>query len=185
MQKLNVALPLAAGCPDALATAGVAFEIAPDGFYASDATQAQAIINGYAGSATELAWHKADILAQLGNLCLSKYAGGFNYSGADNVQRNFQIDPQSQFNIDVQANASLGAIMNGEAWDSNSYFIASDNSHMPTPTPQAMRAFSLAARAYVAGLILHNRALKDQINAAADLATLQAIDITAGWPGNP
>lgn len=165
--------------------AATAYEISPDGLHVGDAATAQSVLSSYAGSADELAFNKSAKLVQLSTVYLTKFGAGFNYTGPDQVKRTFQIDATSQFNIDVQANASLGAIINGEAWDQSAYFIAADNSHMATPTPQAMRAFALTVRAYVQGLILNNRALKDTIGAAADMATLNAIDITAGWPANP
>jgi hypothetical protein len=55
---------------------------------------------------------------------------------------------------------------------------------MPTPTAQDMRNFALAARSYVAGLILNNRATKDAVAAASDMAAIKAIDITSGWPSD-
>lgn len=170
--------------------------ISPDGLHVGDIDAAQAFLASFVGSDTQLAHNKDVWLGNLSATYLGKFAAGFNYTGPDKILRTFQIDPTSQFNIDVQANASLGAIMaqvalvtqsgslTGEIWDANSYFIAIDNSHMPTPTPQDMRTFALAVRGYVSGLILWNRALKDQIIAAADMKTLSTIDVTAGWPAN-
>ena len=158
--------------------------ISPDGLHVADAATAQGVLGSYVGSAAQLTFNKSATIDQLAELYASKYAAGFNYTGPDSVKRTFQIDPTSQFNIDVQANASLGAILNGEVWDPNSFFIASDNSHMLTPTAQDMRTFALAARTYVSGLIIHNSALKNQINSASDMISLNSIDITAGWPTN-
>lgn len=181
----------AAGVMGGLATAlqaagvvGTVF-ISPDGIHVPDVTTAQNFLSAYTGSAAELAFSKNAKLDQLAAIYLDKFGAGFNYTGPDAVKRTFQIDPTSQFNIDVQANASLGAVLNGEAWDQTSYFIAADNSHMATPRAQDMRAFALATRAYVSGIILNNRALKDRIGAAADMATLAAIDLNSGWPANP
>lgn len=170
--------------------------VSPEGLHVGDIDAAQAFLASFVGSDTQLAHNKDVWLGNLSATYLGKFAAGFNYTGPDKILRTFQIDPTSQFNIDVQANASLGAIMaevalvtqsgslTGEIWDANSYFIAADNSHMPTPTPQDMRTFALAVHGYVSGLILWNRALKDQINAAADMKTLSTIDVTAGWPVN-
>lgn len=159
--------------------------IAPDGLHVPDTVAAQAYLSSYVGGAAELAFNRSTKLGQLAIIYGSKFVFGFNYTGPDGVKRTFQIDPTSQFNIDVQANASLGSILNGEAWDATSYFIAADNSRMPTSTAADMRTFALAARGYVSSLILHNRTLKDQIAAAPGMATLGLIDITSGWPENP
>lgn len=177
--------PAPAGFSDAVFANGGYISSAPDGWHVNDAAAVLALYRTYSGSAAELTFSRNAKLAQLAALYLSKFAGGFNYTGPDAVKRTFQIDPTSQFNIDVQANASLGSILNGEAWDTTSYFIAADNSHMALPTAQAMRAFSLATRAYVSATILNNRALKDAISGAANMAALAAIDISAGWPSNP
>lgn len=180
--------------PDGLASSfvaqGHAVAMAPDGWSVDDAAAFQAFVASYPGSATQLAWaktntHSTGKIDQLAAIYLGKFGAGFNYTGPDGVKRTFQIDPTSQFNIDVQANASLGSIMAGEAWDQTSYFIAADNSHMATPRAQDMRAFALATRSYVSVLILNNRALKDAISGAANMAALAAIDINAGWPTNP
>lgn len=148
------------------------------------ATQAQSVIDAYAGSPAELQYWQAQKLAALAAVYVGKYAAGFSYTGPDGTKRNFQIDPDSQRNIDVQANKAIGAILNGEAWDSGSYWVAADNTQMPLATAQAMRAFAIAAGQYVATLILTNRAIKDQIIAATTVAGVQAIDVTSGWPGN-
>lgn len=181
----TVASTQAAGLAAAFEAQGHIISQAPDGWLVDDATAFQALASTYAGSPAQLAWAKNSAISQLAALYLGKFGAGFNYTGADGVKRTFQIDPTSQFNIDVQANASLGAVLNGEAWDQTSYFIAADNSHMATPRAQDMRAFALATRAYVSTIILNNRALKDRIGAAADMATLAAIDLNSGWPANP
>lgn len=174
-------------CAAALVTAGFSDVVShtPDGILVSDVDTARAFIAGYVGSAAQLAFEKDAKLAQLTELYAGKYAAGLSYVGPDGVKRTFQIDPQSQFNIDVQANAALGAILAGEPWFEGSYFVAADNSHMGLPTARDMRAFALAARSYVAGLILCNRALKDAIGAASTTGALQVIDIDASWPANP
>lgn len=199
----TIPFPPADGFVAAVTAAGQHISSGPDGWHVDDAATAQAIFNSFAGSAAQLAHAKANAngtgkFNQLAAIYFGKFAAGFNYTGPDGVKRTFQIDAQSQFNIDVQANASLGAIINSvalvtqpgsgleaETWDANSYFIAADNSHMATPLARDMRAFALATRGYVSALILNNRALKDRIAAATDMATLNAIDITAGWPANP
>jgi hypothetical protein len=66
MQKVDVTMPLLPGCPEVLSDAGIAFEIAPDGLFASDAVQAKTIIDGYAGSAAQLAYHKREAVLAAG-----------------------------------------------------------------------------------------------------------------------
>ncbi len=45
-----------------------------------------------------------------------------------------------------------------------------------------MYAFGRAGAAYVSACVLRLRAIKDAIAAAPDQATLDAIDVTAGYP---
>lgn len=155
---------------------------APDGWHVDDANAFLKYYATFDGSADQLAWTKSNsfsggLLDQLEKGYTDKYPDGFDYTGPDSVTRTFQIDPQSQFNIDVMANVALGAMVNGEPWDAKSYFIAADNSHMALPTAKDMRTFALAVRSYVAGLILKNRAVKDEIVAATTSAQVQAVDI--------
>ena len=162
----------------AMVTAGIPFEQGRDGFASTDPPAAQALIDNEAAwlpSAKQLASDQVDALYD------DKIAAGFSYAGPDGAQRSFQIDATGQFNIDAQSNAALGAILNGEPWPSGVYFVAADNSHMPLPTAADMRAFATAAHAYVAGLILARRALKDAIGAATTATELDALDLTAGW----
>ena len=148
---------------------------------ADDPVAVQAIINGF----DPLTQPRADKNAAIGVVFAVKFASGFSYVGSDSVRRTFQLDANSQFAIDVQANVSLGSIMAGEPWDSTSYFIAADNSHMPTSTAISMRNFALAVRSYCSAIILRNRALKDAVIAAKSHADLDAIDPTSGWPVAP
>jgi hypothetical protein len=128
---------------------------------------------------------QAEVVQRIEDQFLARLAAGFNYTGPDGVARTFQIDPTSQFNIDVQANAALGAIVNNEFWHPGSYFIDANNDHMSTPTAQDMRAFAQAARLYVATLILTRRALKDLIGTLPSIAACDAFDDAQGWPANP
>ena len=148
---------------------------------ADDPVAVQAIISGF----DPLTQPRADKNAAIGAVFAVKFASGFSYVGSDSVRRTFQLDANSQFAIDVQANVSLGSIMAGEPWDTTSYFIAADNSHMPTPTALSMRNFALAVRAYCGAIILRNRALKDAVLAATTQPALDAIDPTSGWPVAP
>jgi hypothetical protein len=153
--------------------------VSPDGLHADDVDAAQDFLDAFVGSASQLEYNKDAWLTNLATLYADKYATGFNYDGYT-----FQIDARSQGNIDGQATAALGSILNGEVWDANSYFVAADNSRMPLPTAEAARMFSLAAHNYIADLILNNRKLKDEINGATTMAELEIVDINSGWPAN-
>lgn len=173
-------------CEDALEAAGFARGASntPDGILVSDVDTALAFFERYAGSVEQLEFNRKAKLANLAATYAAKYDAGFNYTGPDGVKRTFQIDPQSQFNIDVRSNAALGSILAGEDWFTGSYFIAADNTRMYLPTAQDMRKFALAARSYVSSLILTNRAIKDALKGAQTLSVLNAIDPTSLWPTN-
>jgi hypothetical protein len=60
-------------------------------------------------------------------------------------------------------------------------WIATDNSRVPLPTAADGLALAAAVGAWYGAVVQHARTLKDQALAAADLAALDAIDVTAGW----
>jgi hypothetical protein len=108
----------------------------------------------------------------------SRIAAGFTWSSVL-----YQIDPASQANISAMGLMALGSVTDpaNSPWPSGFYWVAADNSHVAMDAP-AMYAFGRAVGAYVSACVLKLRAIKDAIAAAADQATLDAIDVTAGYP---
>jgi len=162
------------GLIEALEAAGLSPTRSPDGLHVKDEVVARLLIDSYVGSNVQLEYLKGQARAALADLLAAKYAAGFPYAG-----KVFQIDQASQFNISAVAVMALAV---GDGWDGESYFIAADNSHLPLPTAADAITFASAAKAYVSGLIRHNRALKDAIAAAVDTDALDAVDLTSGWP---
>lgn len=151
----------------------------PDGWQVSDAVAVQAIIDSYEGSPAQLAFlkdRKRDALAQVFG---GKIEAGRVYGGAT-----FQIDQGSTANIAamaIRAGLALANAPGTEPWPAGFYWIAADNSHVPMDAA-AMYAFAQDVGGYMSLLIMTNRAFKDAIENAADVAALDAIDVTAGWP---
>jgi hypothetical protein len=108
----------------------------------------------------------------------SLIAAGFTFGGAL-----FQIDPDSQGQMAAMGIMALGSITDaaGSPWPAGFYWVAADNSHVAMDAP-TMYAFGRAVAGYVSACILRLRAIKDAIAAATDQPTLDAIDVTAGYP---
>jgi hypothetical protein len=158
----------------AVEAANVHIAFTSQGYCASDAVAAQAIVD------TESAWlpiAKALAASAADDVFAGKVAAGFGYVGGDSVRRVFQIDSASQANI-----TAMTVMAQSGAWPPSMYWIAADNSHMSLATAAAMLAFGQAAGAYVSGLILVRRAIKDAIDGAPTAAALASIDVTQGWP---
>ncbi|MBX6386335.1 MAG: DUF4376 domain-containing protein [Microbispora sp.] len=87
-----------------------------------------------------------------------------------------QIDDASQERILAgKAMADAGTLPAGFAWR------MADNTPLPLDAA-GMQAMAEAAGTYVYALRAHYWSLVDAIAAAPDLAAVQAIDVTAGWP---
>lgn len=111
------------------------------------------------------------VAAELAN----RNATGFLYQG-----KVYQLDDASQARITglaVKADRFVAGAA-GSTWSGT--FIAADNT-ATTFTAAAFGAFADAASNVVISRRLNARALKNQILAAADQASLDAIDITSGW----
>lgn len=61
-------------------------------------------------------------------------------------------------------------------------WITIENTRIPLATPEDGIALAAPVGAYYGAIIQHGRDLKDAILAASDEATLNEIDINAGWP---
>lgn len=169
-----------AGLIEAIEAAGIVLKRRPDGWHVSDAIAAQAIIDGYDGSAEQLAFLKDRKREELAATFTGKIEAGRVFNGVT-----FQIDAGSQANIAAMATRAGLVLANApgsEAWPQGFYWIAADNSHVPMDAA-AMYAFAQDVGGYVSLLIMTNRAYKDAIGAAQDVAALNSIDVGAGWPG--
>jgi len=109
---------------------------------------------------------------------LFRLPAGYSWSGAL-----FQIDANSQAAITAMGADADRSLRDPTTfpWDPGFYFIAADNSHVAMTATQ-MASFSQAIANYVRQARYRVRAIKDAIAAAADRATLDAIDVTAGYP---
>ena len=117
-------------------------------------------------------------LAAASNYQAGQIAAGFTYGGAL-----FQIDSDSQTQMAAMGIMALGSITDpaNSPWPDGFYWVAADNSHVPMDAA-TMYAFGRAVAGYVSACVLRLRAIKDAIAAAADQASLDAIDVTAGYP---
>jgi hypothetical protein len=147
----------------------------------SDITTAQSIVSDYAGSSAQVSYTQAQMLAQVD----AAYAAAINAGCQVTVQgtaKIYQIDPASQGNVTGAGAMALACIATNSTWPSGYYWIAADN------TQQAMNAtdvvsFAQTIGTYVTALIITRRSLKDSINAASDMTTLTAINLSS-WPEN-
>jgi hypothetical protein len=163
------------GLHQAVAAAGFLLRNVDGAWFASDPA-VQAIITGYnpVPSAQQAAIKAAQ--AHYDGII----AAGFFYQG-----KSFQIDPASQANMTAMAAMAQASIADAAAapWPAGFVWIAADNSQVAMTAAQCL-AFAFAAGSYVSACVLCLRGLKDRILAAASLAALGAIDVTAGWPTN-
>jgi len=110
--------------------------------------------------------------------------GGLTFEG-----RRYQTRPDDRENVAGAAQLAIMAIMGGAQagdlrWhggDADFVWIAADNSLVPMDV-QTVIAFAKAAAAMKSACIFHALALKEAIDEAPDEASLDAIDIAAGWP---
>lgn len=147
-----------------------------------DPVAVQSFINAW----SPLPNNKTQKLAALTQVYGGKFLAGRTLT-VGTVTANYQIDPASISNIQAEGTIAGDVVNNtpgAPVWDPNYFWIAANNSHTPMTAAQCF-AFAGNVRAYVRGLILQNRALKDAIAAATTQAQLDAIDVTAGWPSNP
>jgi len=76
--------------------------------------------------------------------------------------------------------ASTGAVSWPESYSRG--WIAIENIRIPLVTPTAGLTLAASAGDYYAAIVQRRRDLKDLALAAEDAATLDAIDVSAGWP---
>lgn len=99
--------------------------------------------------------------------------------------KTFQIDDASQAKINA-VSTFAGLTFNpatGVSWPVDGQeWVAADNSRVRFMSAAEFLGFALSALATYNALFFACRTIKDAIAAATDRATLDAIDVSAGWP---
>jgi hypothetical protein len=105
-------------------------------------------------------------------------AAGVVYGG-----KILQIGDDDRANITGQSSRAIASMLSGSGvtWPSDFAWRMADNSSLALPTAADMLALGQAAADRYAALRLKLGQIKDAIDAAADQAALDAIDVTAGW----
>ncbi|MBS1168037.1 MAG: hypothetical protein H6R00_4062 [Proteobacteria bacterium] len=94
------------------------------------------------------------------------------------------LDDGSRADLTAMAATATAAASGAVSWP-DSYargWIAIENVRIPLATPAAGLALAASAGDYYAAIVQHRRDLKDAALVAEDAATLDAIDVSAGWP---
>lgn len=118
---------------------------------------------------------KLRALAAIANVRLNLWTGDAAPAGG------LQVDDVSTGRITSWAAGALVAQTTGVPFGLP-FWIMADNSHRPVTSATDFIEFAQAALNYKTAAVLRNSVLKAAIDAAADAATLAAIDLTAGWP---
>lgn len=95
------------------------------------------------------------------------------------------LDNGSRADLTAMAATATAAASGAVAWP-ESYargWITIENVRIPLATAAAGLALAASVGDYYAAIVQHRRDLKDAALAATDAAALDAIDISAGWPG--
>jgi hypothetical protein len=108
----------------------------------------------------------------------ARVAAGVAYGG-----KVLQIGDDDRANITGQSSRAIASMLSGSGvtWPSDFAWRMADNSSLALPTAADMLALGQAAADRYAALRLKLGQIKDAIDAAADQAALDAIDVTAGW----
>jgi len=94
------------------------------------------------------------------------------------------LDDGSRTDLTAMASTATAASTGTVAWP-ESYsrgWIAVENVRIPLATPADGLALAASVGDWYAAVVQHRRDLKDAALAAGDVAALDAIDVTAGWP---
>lgn len=94
------------------------------------------------------------------------------------------LDNGSRADLTAMAATATAAASGAVSWpDSFSRgWITIENVRIPLATAAAGLTLAAAVGNYYAAIVQHRRDLKDAVIAAGDAASLDAIDISAGWP---
>lgn len=103
-------------------------------------------------------------------------------AGVTHAGKTFQIDDASQGRIGAEASRAAYAILGvpGIVWEPGTVFIAMNNEQVPFTAAEFL-AMAQAASNRVRAIRLNYRDMKDAIDAAPDVAAVEAIDTGAGW----
>lgn len=181
MQLTTVKMPATTGLIETLSAQGFNLKITPAGLMADDAASVEAAAFSFSGSASELQWWQAQKLAALAAQYATLMGAGFVFNG-----HTYQIDSASQQQIAAMGSLAAQVLANTPgvaAWPANFVWIDTANANVPMAASD-MFAFAQATAAYVSGCVVANRAIKDAIAAAPNVAAVQALDVTANWPAN-
>lgn len=94
------------------------------------------------------------------------------------------LDDGSRADLTAMAATATAAASGAVSWP-ESYsrgWIAIENVRIPLATAAAGLTLAASVGDYYAAIVQHRRDLKDAALAAEDAATLDAIDVSAGWP---
>jgi hypothetical protein len=124
------------------------------------------------------------LCAGVDQICADKINNGFVYGGHP-----YQSDPTSISRMQSAASIAVAAIGHGSPvgnlrWaNPNEDFGWIDSNNVVVPMDaQTMISFFGSAIGVGQALIFYARSVKDQLAATTDQASLDAIDISAGWP---
>jgi hypothetical protein len=94
-----------------------------------------------------------------------------------------QIDDEARGNITGASAQAIASLLPGSpvSWPQGFGWRMLDNTYLSVPDAPAMLALGAAAATRYAALRLRLGQLKDAIDAASDMNTLNSIDVTTGW----
>lgn len=101
------------------------------------------------------------------------------------VDLHLALDDGSRADLTAMAATATAASSGAVPWP-DSYargWITIENVRIPLITPAEGLTLAASAGAYYAAIVQHRRDLKDAALAAEDKASLDAIDVSTGWPG--
>lgn len=128
---------------------------------------------------------KAQLRAEVDATRDQRIAGGFDFNGYRIQSRASDRENIANLGLDARDAVAAGAEVGDYFWHpqfpQGFAFITADNEIVPLDAHQ-MVALRDRGIEFKAGQTFYGRGLKDQVDAAADQAALDAIDLTTGWP---
>ncbi|XWN29967.1 MAG: hypothetical protein ROR55_21095 [Devosia sp.] len=131
-----------------------------------------------------LAEAKANLKEAVQELSDRKSSEGYEHDfGADGVHV-LQTRLSDRANWTALATLCHAMMLGGQPTAPVGTIRTEGNVNIPVTAETAHTAM-VAMQAHLAAVIRHGWALKDQVNAAVDVAAVEAIDFEAGWPATP
>lgn len=124
---------------------------------------------------------KAAKIMAINQLLLAKLAEGYVLSNGQHISITGDVERRMTSMGTTAGFAILGITVWPEEYQRG--WITEENIRFPLPTPADGVALATAVGAYTAALIQYARDLKDTVVASGNAETLDAVDITIGWPG--